>query len=216
MHSWLSGPILTLKLRKRSVAAFSSALQCLAVCCSVLQCVAVCCSVLKPDLDSDVAEKAGVARVVQFIACALQSIAAVAACCCALQRGAVYCSALWCVATCSTMRSCFCCLVLISKLRNRSVAACCSVLQRVAACSSVLQPDLDSVVAGKVGIARALQPVAVCCSVLQCVATCSVMQSWLSCPILPPTSPTRWIESVLQCVMQYMAVRYSVLRCAAV
>ena len=74
------------------------------------------------------------------------------------------------------------------KLRSKKV--CCGVLHRVAACRSVLQPEISGHGAGRLILKShaAKLYVAICCSVLQCVAVCC---------------------SVLQCV----AVRCSALQC---
>jgi len=105
-------------------ASFIRALSllCVAVCCSVLQCVAVCCSVL------------------QCVAVCLQWVAV---CCSVL---AVRCSALQCVAVhCGVSASFIGALSLLrgavrySVLQYNSVCCCCSLLQRVAVCCSVLQ-----------------------------------------------------------------------------
>jgi len=84
------------------------------------------------------------------------------------------------------------------------VAACCSVLQCVAVCCSSTYSRERELTFGE--CCSVLQCVAVCCSVLQCVAVCcSVLQCAAVCC------------SVLQCaavccsVLQRVAVCYSVL-----
>ena len=121
-------PDLDTEVAERSVAAFSSVLQC----CSSLQCVAVCCS----PISTVMWPKSWVLHVW----CSLLH-----ACCNLLQqlqRGAVWCSVLQRVAVCCSALRC--------------VAARCGVLQRVAVCCNVfynalvLLLDLDSEFAEKV------------------------------------------------------------------
>jgi len=63
---------------------------------------------------------------------------------------------------------------IIRSLRSRHFSACCSVMQRVAACCSVgVIPRSVSSSYFRVAVCcSVLQRVAVCCSVLQCVALC--------------------------------------------
>jgi len=77
------------------------------------------------------------------------------------------------------------------------VAACCSLLQCIAVCCSV--PRYDAV-CGSV-----LQCVAVCCSVLQCVAVCQISRA-----------PRCWAGIAVGSVLQCVAVCCSVLQCVAV
>ena len=102
---------------------YTSVLQCVVVCCSVLQCVAVCCKVL------------------QSVAVCCSVLQRFAACCSALQRRSTTqdhgdeqdqcCNVLQRVAVSLPHKTTHMCKI--------SVAVCCSVLQRVAACCSVMQ-----------------------------------------------------------------------------
>ena len=72
--------------------------------------------------------------------------------------------------------------------------ACCSVLQRVAACCSVLQCD--------VVCCSVFQRVAACCSVLQCVAVCcSVLQCVAGAT---DTSPVTWLIKMCDMIHKHV------------
>jgi len=117
----------------KCVAVCCSVLQCVAVCCSVLQCVAVCCSVLQC-----------VTVDVWFSECVHPWYVAVCSVC--------Y-SVLWwmrnsecvypqCIAECWSFTNASSVYCSVSQTLHLCIAACCSVLQRVVACYSVLQWDL--------------------------------------------------------------------------
>jgi len=128
------------------VAVRCSALQCVAVSCIALPCVAVCCSVCSVLRDvlmiillkQSIVSPSCNGIITKFVTFVLQLVMA---CCSALQLVAGRCS----VAPVQWHHD---------KVRDICVAACCSLLQLVAACCSLLQL------------------VAACCSLLQLVAAC--------------------------------------------
>jgi len=120
----------------------------------------------------------------------------VAVCCSVLQYVAVCCSVLQCVLQRDGVMSLHC-SDLPPLAGDMNVAVCCSVLQCVAVCCSVMQCD------------------AVCCSVLQCVAACCSMRQCMlhlvdSCCSIMGSSQYLLVVSMLQCVLQYVAICYSV------
>ena len=85
---------------------------------------------------------------------------------------------------------------------------CCSVLQSVAVCCSVLQDITETLCA----IKTAQQ---VCCSVLQSVAVCCRM-SLRRCALLRPRCSVLQCVAVQYCVMQCAAMFFSILQCLTV
>ena len=182
-------------------------LQCVAVCCSALQCVAVCGSVMfdKQVPARDVSYRAR-CSVLQCVAVRCSALQCVAVRCSALQCVAVRCSALQCVvvrgivvvdkqvpaqdlscrARCSARHQQApqhaCCTKRRRRCGSRTALACvcCSVLQYVAECCSVLHLWTYihmRVARGVDDAAVRVQHLPVCCSVLQRVAVCcSVLQ----------------------------------------
>jgi hypothetical protein len=145
------------------VAVCCSVLQCVAVCCSVLQCVAVRCSVLQcVTVYCSVLQCVAVCcSVLQCVAVCCSVLQCVTLCCSVLQCVAVCCRVLQCVfrmfsecfqcvavgrsLSCALFASCY-----LAHARSHTLshsvllipqprcAVCCSVLQRVAVCSTVL------------------------------------------------------------------------------
>ena len=84
-------------------------------------------------------------------------------------------------------------------MRIRCVAVCCSVLQRVLVCCSVIHLSYSS----------NFSEHQVCCSVLQCVAVCCSVLLCHLLELLPQLSAHQVCCSILQCV----AVRCRILQC---
>ena len=94
----------------------------------------------------------------------------------------------------------------------RCVAACCSVLQRVAVRRSVLQCVAVS--------CSVLQCVAVCCSVLQCVAVLDIARAHTVCSLREYEYRVSQVDmhyvNVCCSASQSVAECFSVLQCVAV
>jgi len=113
------------------------------------------------------------------------------------------------------------CAVMLYSVLQR-VAACCSVLQCVAErqCESVVMVVLLGGGFQQCGAAccSVLQHVAACCSVLQCVATCCSVSVRVCRHRLPSRGMLQECVAVLQCrsALQCVAGRRSVWQCGTV
>jgi len=114
---------------------------------------------------------------------------------------------------CDSMRACVCvwnfgeessCFDgIYSRVKSTHARLCCSVLQCVAVCCSVLLYLLRSLVGTR---SIVFQCVAVCCSVLQCIAMC--------CSTCSGVKSTK--DRMCCSMLQYIVVCCSVLQCVAV
>jgi len=129
----------------------SSVLQCVAVYCSVLQCVAVCCT-----YHSDITITNDSCRSNPKRQCLRR-------CCSVLQCDAVCCSVLQCVAVCCSVLQC----VAVAPQTLQFIAVCFIVLQSFCRCPASQEPALGSIVSAV--CCSVLQRLRRCCSVLQCV-----------------------------------------------